>query len=220
MAVPLVPDASVLLKWVLRSDDEPDADKALQLRAAILDDTVHVIVPPLWVYEVGNTVARRFPAHAQTWLSALLRFGLEEMPASQSWLARSLELTSRHEVSFYDAAYHARPVAGVIGAEFLRHPLPLAARSNPRPHLGNGRLLAGPKIQDGNPRWIGSTFADLLAWGLHFFRAVAHRLLAQFVALLILLDVIVNSQPQAALSWAGVFGARNFAAVDATLLTL
>lgn len=108
MAVPLVvPDASVLLKWVLPSDDEPDADKALQLRAAIVDDTVHAIVPPLWIYEVGNTVTRRFPAHAQTWLSALLRFGLEEMPVSQSWLGKSLDLTSRHEVSFYDAAYHA-----------------------------------------------------------------------------------------------------------------
>jgi predicted nucleic acid-binding protein len=108
MAVPLVvPDASVLLKWVLPSDDEPEADKALHLRAAIVDDTVHAIVPPLWIYEVGNTVARRFPAHAQTWLSALLRFGLEEMPASQAWLGKSLELTSRHEVSFYDAAYHA-----------------------------------------------------------------------------------------------------------------
>ena len=77
MAVPLVvPDASVLLKWVLPSEDEPDADKALQLRAAIVADTVHAIVPPLWIYEVGNTVARRFPVHAQTWLSALLRFGL------------------------------------------------------------------------------------------------------------------------------------------------
>lgn len=108
MAVPLVvPDASVLLKWVLPSDGEPDADKALRLRAAILDDTVHAILPPLWIYEVGNTVARRFPAHAQAWLSALLRFGLEEMPPSQAWLAKSLELTGRHEVSFYDAAYHA-----------------------------------------------------------------------------------------------------------------
>lgn len=108
MAVPLlVPDASVLLKWVLPSDDEPDADKALQLRAAILDDTVHVILPPLWIYEVGNTVARRFPTHAPAWLSALLRFGMEEMPASQAWLTKALELTSRHQVSFYDAAYHA-----------------------------------------------------------------------------------------------------------------
>lgn len=62
MAVPLVvPDVSVLLKRVLPSDDEPDADKALQLRAAIVDDTVHAIMPPLWIYEVGNTVARRFP---------------------------------------------------------------------------------------------------------------------------------------------------------------
>lgn len=108
MVVPLVvPDASVLLKWVLPSDDEPDADKALQLRAAILDEAVHVIVPPLWIYEIGNTVSRRFPEHAQACLSALLRFGLEEMPASQAWLARSVELTSRHDVSFYDAAYHA-----------------------------------------------------------------------------------------------------------------
>ncbi len=108
MAVPLVvPDASVLLKWVLPSNDESDSDKALRLRAAILDDAVHAILPPLWIYEVGNTVARRFPTHAQAWLSALLRFGIEEMPPSQAWLAKSLELTSRHEVSFYDASYHA-----------------------------------------------------------------------------------------------------------------
>ena len=66
-----------------------------------------MILPPLWIYEVGNTVARRFPAQAEAWLSALLKFGLEEMPASKAWLTKALELTSRHEVSFYDAAYHA-----------------------------------------------------------------------------------------------------------------
>jgi predicted nucleic acid-binding protein len=108
MSMPLVvPDASVLLKWVLPSDDEPDADKALLLRSAILDEEVHALVPALWLYEVGNTVARRFPAHASSWLSALMKFGLEEAPSSQPWLAKVLELTSRYEVSFYDAAYHA-----------------------------------------------------------------------------------------------------------------
>jgi predicted nucleic acid-binding protein len=107
MSTPLVvPDASVLLKWVLPSDDQPDADKALLLRSAILDEEVHALVPALWLYEVGNTVARRFPTHASGWLSALMKFDLEEAPPSQPWLAKTLELTSRYGVSFYDAAYH------------------------------------------------------------------------------------------------------------------
>jgi predicted nucleic acid-binding protein len=108
MAVPLVvPDASVLLKWVLPSDDEPDADRALLLRAAILEETVQVLLPALWLYEVGNAVARRFPTHAEAWLSALMKFRLEEAPPSPAWLAKTLELTNRYEVSFYDATYHA-----------------------------------------------------------------------------------------------------------------
>jgi predicted nucleic acid-binding protein len=108
MPVPLVvPDASVLLKWVLPSDDEPDADKALLLRAAIRDEAVHALLPALWLYEVGNTIARRFPTHASGWLSALMKFGLEEASPSEPWLTKILELTRRYEVSFYDAAYHA-----------------------------------------------------------------------------------------------------------------
>ncbi len=71
------------------------------------NETVHALVPALWLYEVGNTVARRFPTHAEAWLSALMKFGVEEAPPSPAWLAKTLELTSRHEVSFYDAAYHA-----------------------------------------------------------------------------------------------------------------
>jgi predicted nucleic acid-binding protein len=108
MPIPLVvPDASVLLKWVLPSNGEPDADKAVLLRTAIRDETVHALLPALWLYEVGNTIARRFPMHASGWLSALMKFGLEEASPSQLWLAKTLELTRRYEVSFYDAAYHA-----------------------------------------------------------------------------------------------------------------
>jgi predicted nucleic acid-binding protein len=113
----VVPDASVLLKWVLPSDDEPDADRALLLRAAILDETVRALVPALWLYEVGNTVARRFPAQASKWLSALLKLGIEEASPSAPWLAKVLELTGRNEVSFYDAAYHS--LAIVHGGVFV-----------------------------------------------------------------------------------------------------
>jgi predicted nucleic acid-binding protein len=118
MPTPLVvPDASVLLKWVLPSDDEPDADRALLLRTAILDEAVRALLPALWLYEVGNTVARRFPAHASGWLSALMKFGIEEAPPSSPWLAKTLELTGRHDVSFYDAAYHS--LALVHGGLFV-----------------------------------------------------------------------------------------------------
>jgi predicted nucleic acid-binding protein len=118
MSVPLVvPDASVLLKWVLPSEDEPHADNALLLRAAILDSTVHAMIPTLWLYEVGNTVARRFPDHAQAWLSALMKFAIEEAPPSKQWLTKALELVQQHDVTFYDAAYHA--VAIVNGGCFV-----------------------------------------------------------------------------------------------------
>lgn len=108
MAAPLVvPDASVLLKWVLPPGEEPDTDKARLLRGAIAEEKVQALVPSLWFYEVGNTVGRRFPSHARAWLSALMKFGLQEAPPSPLWLAKTLELTRRHDVSFYDAAYHA-----------------------------------------------------------------------------------------------------------------
>ena len=118
MPLPLVvPDASVLLKWVLPPDEEADTDKARLLRAAIAEERVQALLPSLWLYEVGNTVARRFPGHARAWLSALMKFGLREASPSPLWLAKALELVRRHEVSFYDAAYHS--IAVLHGGQFV-----------------------------------------------------------------------------------------------------
>ena len=75
-------------------------------------ETVKAILPGLWLYEVGNTVARRFPEHADAWLSALMKFGIEESLPSPSWLAKTLELTGRYRVSFHDATYHALALLG------------------------------------------------------------------------------------------------------------
>jgi predicted nucleic acid-binding protein len=108
MSPPLVvPDASVILKWVLPAAEESDTDRALELREAILNESVRAIVPSLWWFEVGNTTARRFPALAPAWMAALLKFGLDEAPFSQNWVDRALGLTRLYGVSFYDAAYHA-----------------------------------------------------------------------------------------------------------------
>jgi predicted nucleic acid-binding protein len=108
VALPLiVPDVSVLLKWVLPSDDEPDTDRALLLRSSIVEESVRAILPSLWLYEAGNTIARRFPADAVSWMSALMKFGIEEAQPTPTWLAKTLEVVAKHEVTFYDAAYHA-----------------------------------------------------------------------------------------------------------------
>jgi predicted nucleic acid-binding protein len=113
----VVPDASVILKWALPSDEERDADRALALRDAITNDHVRALVPSLWLYEVGNTIARRFPDDAGSWLAALLRFGLQEAPVTSQWLTAVVELTGRYGVSFHDAAYHATAI--VHGGVFV-----------------------------------------------------------------------------------------------------
>lgn len=102
----VVPDASVLLKWVLPTTEE-GRDSALQLREAAIAGEITLMVPPLWLYEVGNTLARRFPDQAAQLLDALVAFGLVERAATGTWRERALTLTREYGVTFYDAAYHA-----------------------------------------------------------------------------------------------------------------
>jgi predicted nucleic acid-binding protein len=102
----LVPDASVLLKWILRSDDEPDRDRALALKTAWLDDACELVVPSLWVFEVGNVLGLKHPATAAALLQAVLDLGIRE-EAPHGYSAAIVGLMREHKVTFYDAAYHA-----------------------------------------------------------------------------------------------------------------
>lgn len=67
--------------------------------------------------EVGNTLARRFPAQASPWLAALVKFDLPEAPFSDQWLRTALQLTEHCGSTFYDAASHA--VALVHNGQFV-----------------------------------------------------------------------------------------------------
>ena len=103
----VVPDASVILKWVLPPADESDVEQALRLRDAIARGQVRAVVPRLWIYELGNTLARRLPKSAEAILDALMRFDFDIGMESQDWMRQVLDLTRRYGVTFYDAAYHA-----------------------------------------------------------------------------------------------------------------
>jgi len=101
----LVPDASVLLKWALESDDEEDRDRAMDLKQAWLSGSCRVFLPTLWVYEVGNILGMKRPAAAKALLQGLLDLEIEEM-SPNSYLDEIYRLMSEHKVTFYDAAYH------------------------------------------------------------------------------------------------------------------
>ena len=103
----VIPDASVLLKWVLPGDDEQDSEQALMLRDQALAGAVELLVPQLWIYEVGNTLARRFPDHAGDALDSLTDFGFTEARLDKRWREQAISLSTTYQVAFYDAAYHA-----------------------------------------------------------------------------------------------------------------
>ena len=113
----VTPDASVLLKWVLPGDDEQHGDAALSLRDEALAGAVELVVPQLWIYEVGNTLARRFPDQAGELLASLVDFGLTEARLDARWRTQTLALAVTYKVAFYDAAYHA--VALALGGVFV-----------------------------------------------------------------------------------------------------
>ena len=103
----VVPDASVLLKWIIPGDDEPGVESALELRNEALAGSIELVVPQLWVYEVGNTLVRRFPYQADHLLADLIDFQLTEAHPDSRWRAQTVSLAVSYGVTFYDAAYHA-----------------------------------------------------------------------------------------------------------------
>lgn len=113
----VVPDASVLLKWVLPGKDEADVDIALALRDAIVGERVGCLLPSLWLFEVANTIGRRYPDDAPTMLGGMMALRLQEHRPTDAWVRRGLELARRYEVAFYDASYHA--TALVCGGTFV-----------------------------------------------------------------------------------------------------
>jgi len=113
----VVPDASLILKWVVPSDNEQHVEQALALREAFLRDEITLQVPSLWYFEVGNTLARKFPEEAASQLSHLRDFGLIEVTMDAPWQAAILTLVERYTVTFYDASYHA--LAILNGGTFI-----------------------------------------------------------------------------------------------------
>ena len=57
-------DASIIIKWVLEKEKEPDFDKAMGLLNEWVMGTIEIVAPSLWQYEVGNFLGRELPQEA------------------------------------------------------------------------------------------------------------------------------------------------------------
>ena len=103
----VVPDASVLLKWVLEKEGEADQEQAVALQEAFLSETIEIRLPTLWRYEVGNVLGLKNPGMAADLMSAILAFEFEEVPLRAEFaLAVMDHMRQIKGVTFYDSAYH------------------------------------------------------------------------------------------------------------------
>lgn len=102
----VVPDASVILKWVLKTEED-HVEKALALLSSWVSAELEILLPSLWVYEVGNIVGRKNAEKAEVIMALLLDYRFPEARLDSAHLIAALDLMRRHAVTFYDASYHA-----------------------------------------------------------------------------------------------------------------
>jgi len=107
----LIPDASVILKWVLPPENEPGAREALAILDEFVAGNTALAVPALWYFEVANTVSRLAPDEASDCLRMLRRLGMAEISVDDSIENLALDCVRESGVTFYDAAYLATAAA-------------------------------------------------------------------------------------------------------------
>lgn len=103
----IVPDASVILKWVLEKETEPGYRQGLMLQEAFLAEEIDICVPTLWRYEVGNVLGLKKPKMATELMEALFAYEFDEVPLRNDYaLAVPQHMNEVAGVTFYDATYY------------------------------------------------------------------------------------------------------------------
>ena len=113
----LVPDASVILKWAIGLESEPDREKAFRILDAWVGNNIEIVLPELWVFEVGNFLGKMVPDSALEKMETLLDFRFKTKELDKETCKSIFELMKDLSVSFYDASYHA--LAQRMGGVFI-----------------------------------------------------------------------------------------------------
>lgn len=103
----VVPDASVILKWVFKAPGEDHAEKALFLLDQWVGGHINIIVPALWCFETGNILGLKSANLAAEAMALLLDYNFEEQKMTAEICNLAFSIMDDCKVTFYDAAYHA-----------------------------------------------------------------------------------------------------------------
>jgi predicted nucleic acid-binding protein len=101
-------DASVTLKWYLRTPEEADLSQAKALLLAIEADELTLIQPPHALAEVAAVLVRERPATAHDDLAEVARI-FEWGASAGAWeiYLRAMELSKQLGHHVFDTLYHA-----------------------------------------------------------------------------------------------------------------
>jgi predicted nucleic acid-binding protein len=103
----LVLDASVAVKWFLRSSaNEDHVDVALNLLEQSVLGLIQFVEPPHFVAEVSAVLARLHPGGALQNLNNLLALGVQVNDRPDVYEC-ALQLAIRHRHHLFDTLYHA-----------------------------------------------------------------------------------------------------------------
>jgi predicted nucleic acid-binding protein len=102
-----VVDASVIIKWVLGDEREPDHKKAVDLLNAWCEGHADISAPILWQYEVGNFLGLRFKERASEKMDLLLNLNIKCIEFTGNMFRQCFSWMRDNAVTFYDASYLA-----------------------------------------------------------------------------------------------------------------
>jgi predicted nucleic acid-binding protein len=111
MTIPssFVADASVVIKWLHRTDERL-TDEAGRLLQAHLDGTAVAHILDLTIFEVGSALVRRRELNSEaveSMIAPLWRVGLVWLFLDERATQAAVGFARRHALSFYDASYLA-----------------------------------------------------------------------------------------------------------------
>ena len=102
-----VVDASVILKWVLGDEREPDHEIAMNLLNAWVEGGAELSAPALWQYEVANFLGRQLPKEAAAKMDLLLNLNITNVDLTDGIFRRCFKWMREKIVTFYDVSYLA-----------------------------------------------------------------------------------------------------------------
>jgi predicted nucleic acid-binding protein len=103
----IVPDASIILKWAFQSSNEEGRDKALDILTFWLAGKGEIMLPKLWVFEVGNVLGLKNTQFAQEIMEIFIGYRFPEHETTLELCRETFKLMNQYRVTFYDAIYHA-----------------------------------------------------------------------------------------------------------------